>query len=451
MAPDNQKLAIRILTGMHRGAELPLSSAVYVLGSGDQCDIILNDPDVEEQHCRLEISGESITLTWMEGGKGLVDGEYSGDKRGALKLFQAVTLGDVNFAIGPAEVQWPAVKTFSFNEEDHQKEQTKATLLVRSKRKKKKERGKLIAIVFLLVCLLGAIIFTVTYKAVRKLHNKRPLVAEVMRAQNTDKVQALIKSMDDSNLSFDIPEDGIPRLSGMVATNDEKVQLISAVRMLFPRSLITLKSAEALEQIIKNSFDIVGYHEIKIKVDVKDKGEVHLSGMVRNREEWLKTLTGIKNDFSRLVLHDDTFSFQKMHDELEKLLGDNNLAYLSFSLTGDVIEIQGPNDPEEQRRAETVIAEFMKKFGDQIKVRMVRGERPVLNADGCSGGLTDPLPFEIVGINGGGIKYLVVKDRGKFFLGSYLPGDIQLMDITDDALKVSYKGCLYNIPFGGIQ
>ena len=45
--------SVRITTGLHRGASMELTSPEYLIGDGDDCDVVLHDEAVCAHHCRL--------------------------------------------------------------------------------------------------------------------------------------------------------------------------------------------------------------------------------------------------------------------------------------------------------------------------------------------------------------------------------------------------------------
>lgn len=46
-------VVLRITSGVHRGAAMELSGAEYLIGSSDDCDVVLRDEAVSAHHCRL--------------------------------------------------------------------------------------------------------------------------------------------------------------------------------------------------------------------------------------------------------------------------------------------------------------------------------------------------------------------------------------------------------------
>ena len=50
---DSPRAILSITSGLHRGALLELTAPEYLIGSGDDCDIVLRDGHVAARHCRL--------------------------------------------------------------------------------------------------------------------------------------------------------------------------------------------------------------------------------------------------------------------------------------------------------------------------------------------------------------------------------------------------------------
>ncbi|KQV58037.1 MULTISPECIES: FHA domain-containing protein [unclassified Duganella] len=60
-------LELRILSGLHRGASLPLGGERYVIGASDDADVVLLDPGIANRHATLRHDGERWLLAALEG------------------------------------------------------------------------------------------------------------------------------------------------------------------------------------------------------------------------------------------------------------------------------------------------------------------------------------------------------------------------------------------------
>src|ERR1700733_3153664 len=66
--------ALKITAGLHRGAVIRLDAAdMLVIGSSDDCDVILADAGVASHHCVLKKQGDKFFLRTIEGASGVGD------------------------------------------------------------------------------------------------------------------------------------------------------------------------------------------------------------------------------------------------------------------------------------------------------------------------------------------------------------------------------------------
>lgn len=60
-----EALELRILSGLHQGAGMPLERRAYTLGSSMECDVVLHDEGILAQHAQLEWDGERLMCRWL--------------------------------------------------------------------------------------------------------------------------------------------------------------------------------------------------------------------------------------------------------------------------------------------------------------------------------------------------------------------------------------------------
>ena len=98
---------IKILSGLHVGAELVLPDEPTTLGSGDDCDLALDDATLAERHIELTPAANHLHLSLLDrSAPAYADGQAI---EGAVDLvpFQIVTIGGIHLAFGPAREEWP--------------------------------------------------------------------------------------------------------------------------------------------------------------------------------------------------------------------------------------------------------------------------------------------------------------------------------------------------------
>ena len=99
---------MKILAGVHVGAEVTLSNEEATLGRDDGCDFVLEDAGLAGRHIRLS-AGTEVRMTVLGGISPVhVDGRIV---EGTIELgaYQVVSMGGLSLAVGPADQDWPPI------------------------------------------------------------------------------------------------------------------------------------------------------------------------------------------------------------------------------------------------------------------------------------------------------------------------------------------------------
>ncbi|HEV3104146.1 MAG TPA: HrpD5 family protein [Trinickia sp.] len=86
--------ALRVLTGIHAGAQVRLTSGTYRVSAAEDADVCISDWQVDELSLRIDENG----VTRLSPG-------YGGEV--LVADFVAVPFGDVVFCVGPDDTEWP--------------------------------------------------------------------------------------------------------------------------------------------------------------------------------------------------------------------------------------------------------------------------------------------------------------------------------------------------------
>ena len=98
---------LRVLTGLHQGAALPLIGEKWLIGADPAQDLTLFDPGVAALHCCLERHDQTWTLSAAEGV--VCDEQGHAQPVTGLKLNHNFTLGSVWLCLAAAEDDWPGL------------------------------------------------------------------------------------------------------------------------------------------------------------------------------------------------------------------------------------------------------------------------------------------------------------------------------------------------------
>ena len=101
---------LKILSGNHIGAEIPLDPGRYTLGKSDSCDLVLTDENLRDSELVITINDdENITIQSTSSESTL---HLNGEPVGATihyNYFDIVTSNHLFIALGPANANWPSL------------------------------------------------------------------------------------------------------------------------------------------------------------------------------------------------------------------------------------------------------------------------------------------------------------------------------------------------------
>lgn len=100
---SDSSLALRILTGKHAGAEHPLQTQDFlILGSGQDCEIIMTDDGVAPHHCIISRMGDKLTLRAVDASVSVGNADCIPGHLQAVSLGQSINLGQSTLVINAA-------------------------------------------------------------------------------------------------------------------------------------------------------------------------------------------------------------------------------------------------------------------------------------------------------------------------------------------------------------
>jgi len=94
-------LIVRIVKGVHVGALTPLAgSDMLVVGTGDDCDVILSDAGIARHHCILTSQDGKLSVRAMDDAVSVDGRRLSRGQTGAMELGATIILGDAALTVG---------------------------------------------------------------------------------------------------------------------------------------------------------------------------------------------------------------------------------------------------------------------------------------------------------------------------------------------------------------
>lgn len=103
---------LKVFSGPHVGAEVVLPQGETIIGSSEQCSVVLDDRLIAAEHVAVNISDESIECRSLGKHAVLVDGKPI--DAAIIRPFQYFTIGTTHLAVGPADKPWPQLDFSDF-------------------------------------------------------------------------------------------------------------------------------------------------------------------------------------------------------------------------------------------------------------------------------------------------------------------------------------------------
>lgn len=100
---------LRVLHGPQAGSRLPLEPDEYLLGSSDECAVILAGPRIAPEHAQLSFDGQSVWIRPLQGEVIDTQGQELASET-LLALGQPLELGGIWIAVDAVDAAWPSAE-----------------------------------------------------------------------------------------------------------------------------------------------------------------------------------------------------------------------------------------------------------------------------------------------------------------------------------------------------
>lgn len=433
-AGDSKALLLKLLTGPHAGATLPLAPGVYEIGRSDRCDIILNDPEIAPRHARLVVSGSQVELVPLAQPL-LVNGQPLYDMQAMLQRLQPVTVGGTMLAVGVTDDDWvglldggvapadspagnasaggPASGTAAAT---HMCQAAAQLAQIAHLPKVQTRRAYSMGAGFLLVACVLLVVTAANTKPAGNPEALRAPLAQVHRIV-TDLQLPLLDITTDRN--------GIVKISGYVDNSRQRQRLDRALRPLGNRIRHRIWAQDDMLASVDDTLRQLGVSTIRAVSAAK--GKVMVSGYIGEQQRWAKIKKSLQEDVSGVLSIDDT-GIDSLQDRLtalrervsRKKLGEK----LQLAITDEAITVLGALSPADLKRWRGVERQFKKDFGGLPALRVNINQAP-------------DLKLAIRGVSIGIAPFITTTDGGKFMEGSTLSNGYVVKSIRPDRLILS--------------
>lgn len=446
---------LKILSGSHVGAEVPLSVEEAVLGKDEDCDLVLDDVSLSSRHISLSVAEDKVLLKLLDEDKPVrVDGEQLTGASRLLEPFQVITIGTLLLAAGPANMEWPAIDALLEKKTRHQDDapdettpgaadppaepavgeapateeadsaQPASTAQPSETKRKKSMRSAGLLVMALVVLACGGIL------ALRLTTGKVGREPQTFE-QKADLVKRLVA---DYNANIKIIEDtgGEVSLSGFIDTERNRRALLqrltdtdisyASIDIISPE-----KAVQALSIILDNRINRSEVNSVEVVTRPQSPGDFILQGYVRDAATWeaakkalRQAVTGygslkdaVQTREDRIMVLEDMLLKAGLNDQVDITRTEQGV-----TLSGKVAV------PEKEKLLEIKQA-FNTKFASRPAL--------VLNAESHSPGQSS-IDLDIRGVSLGSNPTILMTSGQRYGVGARLANGYVIQSITSESI-----------------
>lgn len=282
-------IELRVLQGPQAGAVLPLTGEDILIGSDQQCDVILQSPTIALRHAQLSVTDNDFSITALDG---QIIASAGAPAAPPWQFGTAIYLGDVSITIDRNAAEWSAAPPpqAATDDQSNSKSTTRwqTDLLVHWKR----------------FALLGVILVSLSVAAQVMLPNQHRATAQSdLSPENINSINALIANHDRNGLlKLDV--------SGKKATVrgflPSKIQINALHRDLSKWRKNLDIDVQAEDILLAASRHFLIQEHSPLKVTIVD-GQARLSGRDARRADVNRLAQDLKKNVSGLAGVNATF------------------------------------------------------------------------------------------------------------------------------------------------
>lgn len=483
---------IKILSGVHLGAEIELVDGTWVFGRDDHCDIILSDKSIESRHVAFVVQTEKgLNLTYQA-----LDGQVMTPAddpilAGNLIPGSIYKLGNVYFAWGSKDATsefWlnvtktvialsmpkvggadeEALSFTNFEQSRREAEMTKEVLadsksvvseaIQTSRDSSQARKGNRLVLACVMACVLAGVSFYQLNKS-----EVNSIAGETVTAQTgsmSADVAQLIKDGQFADVKLSRMANGSYVLSGSVRDDAERGRLVSLARGLKEPVVINVSVDSDYTLALQSAFNTMDFWpQVTLKKN-PDGDELVVSAYMLSNIVEEKAFAEAQRNVPGLMLGsgDRPIKVQRKirHREyMQKVFVDAFRAYQLSDIQVEYlpgrVRFISTLTPALRDKLDKAVAHIHSKSPVPVTIEVVNlgshqassvTTTPSLDEPGVSSDDT----FYVVGVSGGALKFVTLSTGEKVFVGGRLPGGYILEAIEYNQLVLSKNKKRINYP-----
>ncbi|WDE02801.1 type III secretion system inner membrane ring subunit SctD [Thalassomonas viridans] len=445
------KWTLKVLSGVHLGAEIPLYHGSTRLGKAEDNDIVLSGDDLPDHLATLVCSGDEIFIEDLHdqqenylAGQPLTLNKQALNKQ-AVKPFEVITLGLLHLVYGPRNEPWPEVELPKLQAQEPEPEpesgqtapaaeaeqneaaadeaqqsqgQTKAG--VGKKRTPAVLAGALLAVT--LGC--GGVYLGFSSQVASE---PAPLSQAEQRLQIRQNLQQALAAADLMHVSFSLNESKPLTLEGFVADNKQLEQVQQLVAGAGYPVKMNIRILSQLFNNLSYLLNVLGYPDLKVSYG-EQAGDFVIGGYLADNSHWPALKTKLERDVAgvgHISANFDTLASRAAW--LKTRLSEAGLDNLAVGKQAAAIVVRGEIAAGSLASWQQIEQEFNRRYLGLPKLEFAAQK-------------IEKTIQEIKGVSLGAVPYIITTDGKRVITGGKLEGGYLIESIGPDRVVLSKAG-----------
>ena len=424
---------MKVLAGVHAGAEATLPDEAAVVGTDEDCDFVFEDAGLAGRHFVLTPGEGGVRLDLLgHGGTVVVDGEPVEDGVD-VPAYRVVACGRLALAFGPAGEAWPPIdvpdaaadsavavdeaaddadgQTGDVSPGDTPVEPAPGDGEADAWASVRRRRAALVALGVAATVLVGAAAWLLVPREV-----ERPATDPAAAAAAIEDLAARHGAV----VEVDVDGDGTVRVAGHIGTNEARTKLLADLADVHYRAVVRISSTEEIAAfamaVLDQSLGLDTRDTVGVAPVEGAPGKLHISGYVEDEAKLTHARRLLERDvkeargFTYAVETRDT-RLAVLRSRLDALGFGRRLRIQSFP---DRVGLFGViESAEELARVNTLVASFNAEFASRPRLE-VKGTDSLLGES--------TIDLEIRAVVGGDEVHVILHDGTRVVPGSEVEG-----------------------------
>ncbi len=442
MEPATKNWILKILSGVHVGAEVVLSTEELVLGQDESCDLVLNDVSLSDRHISLRMEGEQALLTLLDTARPIYVGKQKLES-GELtpEPFQLISIGTLFLVVGPADAEWPVID-LQLKQKMTALSESGETVAVGEKEEEDggdNEAASVITdrssrLIWFIAVGVPILVLLIVFTAwLLTPDSSAPTAEEIeTRVQQIATHYGAVVEVEQGH-------EGDTHITGYIETEEKRQEFLTELEnsdiILDANIVATQQVVNSLTLILDNEVNRDRVNQVEVVMVPTSPGDFILKGYVGDADLWHSTLAKLRRYTTYRRLDDEVQTLDDRISALKNMLVVVNLEDVEIKRGNQgLLLLPGKMEPESKQRLTDVIKTFNRKFAS----------RPPLTTP-KEGGLSESssLKLDIRGISFGDNPHIIMGNNQRYGEGSRLDNGYSVKSITQEYILLQKSGKNY--------